>query len=272
MYGMSGLAKKLNIQNCVYSTENCVRYICTECLYLQRNWMSRTAYIKWQIVYIICTEYLDLQKFWIYRTAKIRWEIVYIKYVWNVWLERKIEYPELRKFDGKLCTLYMYGMSGFVAKLNIQNYENLTANFVHYICTECLDLQKNWISRTAKFQWEIVYIIYVRKVWICRKIEYPELRKFKGKLCTLYMYVTSGFSKKLNIQNCENSTENCVHYICTECKILRKIEYQELQKFNGKLCTLYMYEMSGLAKKLNIQSCKNSTENCVCYICTECLD
>ena len=68
---------------------------------------------------------------------------MYIKYVWNVWFERKIEYPELRKFDGKLCTLYMYGMSGFVAKLNIQNYENLTANFVHYICTECLDLQKN---------------------------------------------------------------------------------------------------------------------------------
>ena len=37
MYGMSGLAKKLSIQNYVYSMENCVRYIRTECLYLQRN-------------------------------------------------------------------------------------------------------------------------------------------------------------------------------------------------------------------------------------------
>ena len=99
-------------------------------------------------------------------------------YVWNVWICRKIIYPELCKFNGKLCTLYMHGMSGFVEKLNIQNYENSTGNGVHYICTEWLDLQKNWISRTAKIQWEIVYIIYVRNVWIGRKFEYPELQKF----------------------------------------------------------------------------------------------
>ena len=63
---------------------------------------------------------------------------------------------------------------------------------------------------------------------MCRKIEYPEQRKFNGKLCTLYMYVTSIFAKKLNIQNCENSTGNCVHYIFTERLDFRKFDYPEL--------------------------------------------
>ena len=156
---------------------------------------------------------------------KIQRKIMCVIYVWYVWISKKIEYRKLRIFNGKLCTLYMYGMSLFVEKLNvqncvswtrncihnlygmsglveilyIQNCENSTANFVHYICTEGLDLQKNWISRTAKIQWEIVYIILVWKVWICRKIEYPELRKLLGKLCTLYMYGTSGFAENLNI-------------------------------------------------------------------------
>ena len=102
---------------------------------------------------------------------------------------QKIENPELRKFNGKLCTLYLYGTMGFEKKL---------------------------ISRTAKIQREIVYIIYVQNVWICRKIEYLELRKFNGKLCTLYVYEKSGFAENLNIQNCKNSTGNCVHYICTK--------------------------------------------------------
>ena len=34
-------------------------------------------------------------------------------------LAEKIEYPKLRKFNGKLYTLYMYGMVGFVQKLNV---------------------------------------------------------------------------------------------------------------------------------------------------------
>ena len=59
-------------------------------------------------------------------------------------------------------------MSRFVEKLNIHNCENSTANFVPYVCTECLDLLKNWISRAAK-------------------------------LCTLYLYVMSGFAEILNI-------------------------------------------------------------------------
>ena len=165
---------------------------------------------------------MDWKKNWISRGSKIQQEIVYIIYVRNVLICKKIEYPELRKFNGKLCTVYMYATSGFAAKLNIQNCENSTGNCVYYICTECLDLQKNWISRTAKIQWEIVYSIYVRNVWICCKIEYPELRKFNGKLCTLYMCGMAGFAEKLNIQSCKNSMENSVRYTCTEFLDLQK--------------------------------------------------
>ena len=58
-----------------------------------------------------------------------------------------------------------------------------------------------------------MYIIYVRNVCICRELEYPELCKFNGKLCTL------------NVRNVQ---------------ICREIEYPEMRKFNGKLCTLYV--------------------------------
>ena len=58
-------------------------------------------------------------------------------------LAKKIEYPELQKFNRKLYTLYMYGMCGCTEKLNIQNCVNSTGNCVHYICTKCLDLLKN---------------------------------------------------------------------------------------------------------------------------------
>ena len=130
------------------SMGNCVYYICKDWLDLQKNWISSTVEIQRGILYIICLECLDLQK---------------------------IEYLELRKFNGKLCTLfmyghsrfaeklkvqnsrnsiwncvqYMYGMFGFAEKLNIQNCVNSTKNCVHYICTKCLDLQKIWLSRTA---------------------------------------------------------------------------------------------------------------------------
>ena len=165
--------------------------------------MSKIAWITQEIVYIICTECLGLQK---------------------------ILYPELRKFNGKLCTLYMLRTFGFDEKLNIPNYENSTGNCVHYICTEWLDLQKNWISRESKIQREIVYIKYVWNVWFCRKIEYPELRKFDGNLCTLYMYGMPGFAEKLNIHNCENSTTNFVHNICTKCLDLRKSWISKIAK------------------------------------------
>ena len=104
--------------------------------------------------------------------------------------------------------------------MNIQNCENLTGNFVHYICTECKDLLKNGISRTTSVELEIAYNISLRNAWIFRKIEYPELRIVNRKLCTLYV---------------------------RSVWISRKIEYPEMRTFNGKLCTLYTYEMSGYA-------------------------
>ena len=114
------------------------------------------------------------------------------------------------------------------------------------------------MSIAGKMQQKIVYVIYlrnfgicnictiyVRKVWICRKVQYPKLRKFNGKLSTLYMYRMSGLVKKSNIQNCVNSTGNCVHY---------------------------MYRVSRCVEKLNIQNSENSKGNCVRYTCTKCLD
>ena len=108
-------------------------------------------------------------------------------------------------------------MSGFAEKLNVQICENSLGN--------C--------------------IFPVRNFWICRKIEYPKLRKFNGKLCTLHTYGRSGFAEKLNVQNSGNSTGNSVRY---------------------------MYGMSKFAKKLNIPNSENSTGNCVHYLCTACLD
>ena len=48
----------------------------------------------------------------------------------------------------------------------------------------------------------------------------------------------SRFEQTLNIQNCVNSTGNCVDYMYGLSGFAEKIEYPELQKFNGKLCTL----------------------------------
>ena len=58
------------------------------------------------------------------------------------------------------------------------------------------------------------------------------------------MYGISRLVEKLKIQNCINSTGNCVHY---------------------------MYGWSGFAEKLNIQNSANSTGNCV-YKCMDGLD
>ena len=79
------------------------------------------------------------------------------------------------------------------------------------------------------------------------------------------MYRMSGFAVKLNIQNFVNSMGNCVHYKCTEYLIRKKIKYPKFHKFNGKLCTLYMYKLSGFTEKLNIQTYVNSTGNYVRY-------
>ena len=66
---------------------------------------------------------------------------------------------------------------------------------------------------------------------MCRKIEYPEQRKFKGKLCTLYMYGMSGLAKKLNVQNCVNSTGKCTLRVRNVWSC-RKIKYSEQCKLN----------------------------------------
>ena len=135
----------------------------------------------------------------------------------NVRFCKDIEYPKFHKFIGKSYTLYMYGMSRFAEKL---------------------------ISRSLKIQRKIVYIIYLRNVCICRKIECPELREFNRKLCTLFEQ-NVWICRKIECPNYGNSTGNCVQY---------------------------MYGMSGFAEKLNVQNCVNSIENCVHYFCTKCLD
>ena len=140
MYVTSVFAKKLNIQNCENSTGNCV--------------------------HCICTEWLDLPKNWISRAAKIQRKILSVMYVQNIWIRRKIKYPKLRKFNRKFFILYMYGRFVFTKTLNIQNCKNSMANCVRYICTEHLDFLKNWISRTAKIEQEIVYIIHIQNGWI----------------------------------------------------------------------------------------------------------
>ena len=58
-------------------------------------------------------------------------------------LVKKLNIPLQHIFSRKLCTLYMYEMSGFAEKLNTQNYENSTGNCVQYICMERKDLLKN---------------------------------------------------------------------------------------------------------------------------------
>ena len=103
----------------------------------------------------------------------------------NVWFCGEIEYPRFRKFSKKLCTFYMYEMSGFAEKLNIQNCINSTGNSVPYLygtSAEKLNIQ-NFVNSAG-----IVYIIYVRNIWICKEIEYLEIYKFNGKLCTLYVW------------------------------------------------------------------------------------
>ena len=263
MYEMSRVAENLSIWNCVNSTVYLV-HKCWECQDLQKIWKSRTSKIHREIAYIMYVRNVWICKKIEYpELRKLNWKLCTL-YARNVWISRKIEYPllhifngrlctlymyemsrfaekfeypELRKFNGKLCTLYMYGMSGFIEKLIIQNWKNSTRNCFHYICTECLDLQKNWISRTAKIQREIVYIIYVREVLFWRKIEYLELRKFVGKLCTLYIYGTSWFQKIWLPGTVKIQLEIVYTIYVRNVKICREIEFPEPSNLNGKLYT-----------------------------------
>ena len=166
MFGMSRFAKKFNIQNCEYWTGNCVHYMHGMSGLAEKLNIPNYIYSMGNCVHYIHTKYLNLQKNWISRTTKIQWEIVYNMFVRNVRICWKIKYPKLRKFIEKLCTLCMYGISGFAKISNIHIYKNSAKNCVRYICTEHLDFLKNWISRTAKIEQEIVYIIHIQNGWI----------------------------------------------------------------------------------------------------------
>ena len=115
-------------------------------------------------MYIIRSYCLDLQKIEYPDLRKFNRKLFPL-YVRNVWICRKIENPELRKFNRNFGTLQVQ-IVWICIKLNIQNYINSTGNCLHYstwnivyICTDCLGLLKNWISRIAYIRWEIVCII-----------------------------------------------------------------------------------------------------------------
>ena len=80
------------------------------------------------------------------------------------------------------------------------------------------------------------------------------------------MYGMFELDKKSNVQNCVNSKGKFCTLHVQNVWMCRKIEYPEQQKLNRKLCTLYIYGMSGLAKKLNVQNCLNSIGKCTLYI------
>ena len=105
-------------------------------------------------------------------------------------------------------------MSGFEENLNVRNCVNLKENCVHYICKNVWICKKIDCREMRKFNGKLC-TLNVRNVRICREIVYPELRKLNEKFYTLYMHKICRFAKKLNIQNFENSTGNCIHYTYT---------------------------------------------------------
>ena len=139
MYEKSRVAEKSNIQNSVNSTVNCIHYMYGISGFVKKLNIQNYENSMGNCVHYMCTKSQDLLKIWISRTTKIEWQIVYIIYVRNILIRRKFEYLELRKFNWKLCTLYIYKMSWFPENLNIQSCGNSTENFVCYICTECVD-------------------------------------------------------------------------------------------------------------------------------------
>ena len=140
MYEMSGIAENLNIQNCENSTGNCVYYIHEMFGLVEKLNIQNCVYSTKNCVHYIFMECLDMQRNWM--------ECLDLQKIWISWT------------DGKLCTLYTYGMSGYAKKLNIQNSVSWMGNYAH-----------NMYEMSG----------YVGK------IEYPELLKFNKKLCTLYV-------------------------------------------------------------------------------------
>ena len=81
------------------------------------------------------------------------------------------------------------------------------------------------------------------------------------------MYGLSGFVENLNstnmlnvqnVQNCVNSSGNCVPQILGLCGFAKNIQYPQLPKFNGKLCTLNVW-IAWICKKFEYPKNVNST-------------
>ena len=133
MYGMSGFAEKLNIQNCENWIGNCVNYMHGMSRLAEKLNIPYCIYSMGNCVHYICTKCLDLQKIWICRTTKIQREIVYTIYVWNVWIRQKIECPKLRKFRGKFCTLHVQNV-WMCRKIEYPEQQK----FNRKLCTQCI--------------------------------------------------------------------------------------------------------------------------------------
>ena len=121
--------------------------------------------------------------------------------------------------------------------MKILNWINSTRNWEHCIYGFFRICKKIEYPELCKFYGKLC-ILYVRIVWICKKIEHPELRKSDGKLCTLD-----------------------VRIVC----IWRKIEYPELRKFSEKLCTSNVWTV-WIWRNLNILNCLNSVGKCIHYM------
>ena len=157
-------------------------------------------------------------------------------YVRNFWICRKIECPELRKLNWKLCTLYVRNV---------------------WLCRkiECPDLRE-FNGKLGTFS--------VRNFWICRKIEYTNLWKFNAKFCTLYTHGTSGFAKKFNVHNCGNWTGNCVRYMYVMSGFVKKLNVQNSINSIENSNSLYIRNV-WIRRKIDCHSCANSVGNCVHY-------
>ena len=173
---------------------------------------------------------------------------MYIIFVQNVWICRKIDCLELRKFNGKLCSLNLRNVR-ISREIEYPELRKLKEKLCTLYMHRMADLQKIWIFRIPKIQREIVYIIYIRNVWISRKIESPELRKFNEKFFTIYMYWISRFVEKLNIQYWGNSMGNCVRFMYVMSRFADKLNIQNCENWTGN-CVHYMYKMSGFGEKL----------------------
>ena len=141
-----------------------------------------------EIMYIICTDCLDWPKKlniqnYVYSMVN------YLHYVYGLSrFAKKLKIENCVNSTGN-WVYYMYGMYGFADKLNIQIWINSTENSVHYVhyLYGQSGFAKKSIIQNAVNSLGIVYIISTQCLDLQKKLIFPELRKFNGKLCTLYV-------------------------------------------------------------------------------------